>query len=192
MIKSMAQTEQCYLNQTMLCRVHRTGARWYLLKVTVRPTLFIYASPPAEARRGAATHLNSGSTKVRLSLHGLHLAHFKRQPISTWQSVVMQMVADDISELQLVLNLNFYFCLWIFILVCSCCSRTFSDRSFLSYSSVSRQVISYKGVASPSGNLSSKEKDGRKKKEKTFGAKCSNVSYEEWVISTDTYFEEAA
>lgn len=47
--------------------------------------------------------------------------------------------------------------------------------------------------ASLSGNSSSKEK-GRKevRGRETIWGTCSNVSYEEWVISTDTYFEEAS
>lgn len=72
-----------------MLRLHRTSERWHLLKVTVRPTLFINTPPPAEARGDTMTHINSGSAKVRFSwqctLSCLHLAHFKRQPINTWQ-----------------------------------------------------------------------------------------------------------
>lgn len=161
--------------------------------MTVRPTLFINTTPPAETSGDTTTHINSGSTKVRFSwqcsLPGLHLAHFKRQPINTWQ---FGGDADGGRRQTTSLSsnwysyLNFYFCLWMFVLVCSCCSRSFSASFMSDWFVYKLSVIRDFGHLQVVTPVPSR-KIGQKK-EKTFGVKCSTVSYEEWVISTDTYF----
>lgn len=89
-----------------------------------RPTTITHTA--AASRRCRYTHRiwkHKGKTFIAMFTSLSTLGPFKRQPINTWQSVVMQMVIDDnIFELKLVFLLTSYFCLWMFVLVCPCCS----------------------------------------------------------------------